>query len=190
MTAKKTGKGTRQVVGSSTFRTFAYLLGGARSLQEAASSLPRGAAHCRVSSVLFAAFAVEACLNHIGEEQLTFWAVVERKLSWADKLQIIADHLGVEIDRGTRPFQTVKQAFGFRDKLAHGRTEHEEISADQVPEINVIPQWLSELASDAMAERVHEDARTIIKLLLEKSGRGDWLAVVSAATYFEGPDEG
>jgi len=53
--------------GTVTFNTYAYLLNGAHSLLRTAQEHSPGSNYCRISAVLFSAFAVEAYLNHIGE---------------------------------------------------------------------------------------------------------------------------
>ena len=148
---------TPKKAGETTFYTYAHLLNGARSLYQSALDHPEGSSHCRVSAVLFSAFAVEAYLNHIGEDQLPFWEFVERKLSWSDKLRLIGSQFGLNIEDGKRPFQTVKKVFAFRDKLAHGKTHHGKIDTRKRGEPPMDPEWLSEFTSDAAVKRALDD---------------------------------
>jgi hypothetical protein len=171
--------------GSSTFYMFEHLRNGAWSLFKSAQEHPEGSGHCRVSAVLFSAFAVEAYLNHIGEEQLSFWGIVERKLSWSDKLSLIASHLGVEIKTDERPFQTVKKVFGFRDKLAHGKTHELAVRRGRGREPDTDPEWLAEFGSDTTVRRAVDDTNALIKVLHEKSGSRHSLGLISSSAYFE-----
>ncbi len=150
------------MVGSADFYTYAHLLHGADSLFKSAKEHPLGSNYCRVAAALFSAFAIEACLNHIGEERLRFWSIVERELRWETKLKLIAQHLDIEIDKGKRPFQTLSTLFRFRNHLAHGRTQivrgtyqdsHD--PGDHKDEAEVMdPEWLKCWYSDDQLQRV------------------------------------
>lgn len=164
-----------RMVGSAEFRTYAYLFNTARSLFLSAKEHRSGSNYCRVSAVLFSAFAVEACLNHIGEEKLPWWDIVEPKLQWENKLQLITQYFSVEIDKGKRPSQTIYKLFKFRNKLAHGKTETVNGSyidaCDCGDQLEVMdPTWLKEWHSNEVIERVLEDTQKFIELLLEKAG--------------------
>lgn len=159
--------------GNATFYTFSYLLNGAWSLLETAKEHRPGCNFCRLSSALFAAFAVEAHLNHVGEIKLPFWNVVERKISWKDKIAIVAQHIGVDVDYGCRPFQSLNTLFAFRDKLAHGRTEQfETMYQGKLLDNNdaMDPKWLRDFWNDALLTRVMYDAREVIRLLHKEAG--------------------
>lgn len=114
-------------------------------------------------------------MNHIGEAKLPFWSIVEPKLSWKAKLELVAQQLGVELDYGHRPFQSLSELFKFRDKLAHGKT----VSAESAYEYhgnpgddfgNLDPEWLKKFCSDEAVCRIREDTLEIIKLLHDKAG--------------------
>jgi hypothetical protein len=104
----------KKAVGTSEFYTFAHLLNGADSLLKSAQEHAIGSGHCRTAAVLFSAFAIEAHFNHIGEQRLSFWSIVEPKLSWRQKLNLIVHHFGIKVDDGKRPFQTLNELFKFR----------------------------------------------------------------------------
>jgi hypothetical protein len=59
-----------RMAGTATFNAFSYLLNGSFSLLETAKEHSPGSNYCRVSAVLFAAFAVEAHLEAIPELDL------------------------------------------------------------------------------------------------------------------------
>lgn len=161
--------------GTVTFNTFSYLLNGAHSLAQSAKDHEVGSNYCRISAVALSAFAIEAHLNHIGEAKLPFWDIVEPKLSWRAKLELIAMQFDVELDFDNRPFQTLSDLFKFRDQLAHGKTKCEEKSyeyrgnrEDDFGSLD--PGWLKKYWSDEAVERVLEDTRQIIALLHTAAG--------------------
>lgn len=161
--------------GTATFNTFSYLLNGAYSLFETAKEHGPGSDYCRISAVLFSAFAVEAHLNHIGEAKLSFWGIVEPKLPWRDKLKLIVQQLGVESDFSKRPFQTIGELFKFRDKLAHGKSKTWDVSyeyrGNPEDDFGILdPEWLKKFWSDDAVERVLADASQIIELFHVKAG--------------------
>lgn len=163
------------MTGTATFNTFSYLLNGAASLLQTAKVHPQGSAHVLVSSALFCAFTVEAHLNHIGEAKLPFWKIVEPKLSWGMKLELIAQHLGIELEYGKRPLQTVGELFKFRDRLAHGKTTTQEVSyecrAGLEDEFSALdPDWLKKFWSEEAVERALADVTQLLKLFHEKAG--------------------
>lgn len=65
---------------------------------------------------------MEAYLNWLGEKLFVHWRYLER-LSPTEKLEVLADRLNVEIDWGSRPWQTHKLLFNFRNTIAHGKPE-------------------------------------------------------------------
>jgi hypothetical protein len=161
--------------GTATFNTFSYLLNGAHSFLLTAKEHSPGSKYCRVSAVLFSAFAVEAHLNHIGEIKLAFWQIVEPKLGWRYKFELIAQQLEIEIDSGKRPFQTLVEVFKFRDRLAHGKTTTQTASYEDRGNPRdgfdcLDPDWLKKYWTDETAERVFEDAREIIERFHMKAG--------------------
>jgi hypothetical protein len=84
--------------------------------QEAASF------HQFMSSIVFTAFTLEAYLNHIGPRLFQCWKDLER-LGPHEKLNLIAEHLRVTINYGTRPWQIMKKLFEFRNTIAHGKSK-------------------------------------------------------------------
>lgn len=183
-----------QMSGSATFNAFSYLFNGAKSLSQTAKEQLSGSNYCRISAALFSAFTIEAHLNHIGELKLPFWAIVEPKLSWRNKIDLIAQHLNVESDFGTRPFQTLIDLFKFRDRLAHGKTktkdttyDYHENGEDEFDALN--PEWLKKFWSDAALDLVIEDTFKVMKLFHEAAGfEEQTLACVSSGEFTEQPD--
>lgn len=94
----------------------------ANTLDKLAREDPKGSFHKYLASILFRAFALEAFLNHLGEEQFKCWADLER-LSPKAKLNIIAENAGVEPKYGSMPWQIVPKLIAIRNKVAHGKNE-------------------------------------------------------------------
>jgi hypothetical protein len=76
-----------------------------------------------LASSVFAAFAFEAFLNHVGGATFKSWGTMERSLSYGAKLALLCERLNVEIDHGREPWQTVKNLFAGRNGVAHGKNE-------------------------------------------------------------------
>lgn len=163
-----------KMAGASTFQSFAYLLNCAGSLAQTAKEHGPGSNHCRVSAIMFCAFAIEAHLNHIGKAKVPFWDIIERGLNWSKKRELIARLLEIEIDLGKRPFQTVDAVFKFRDRLAHGKTTTEDRSYDYhapTDDLDALdPSWLKKYWSDEAVDRALEDTRQSIEVFHIKAG--------------------
>lgn len=71
------------------------------------------------AAIVFFAFAFEAYLNHVGEEEIEFWSEIDR-ISYFKKLTVLQKHLG--FDKAKPSFQTVNELFDIRNNFAHGRT--------------------------------------------------------------------
>lgn len=65
------------------------------------------------------AFLLEAYLNHVGQELISSWRILERH-SPKEKLELIAGEL--KLDRGSAAFGAFDAIFRFRDSFAHGKT--------------------------------------------------------------------
>jgi hypothetical protein len=71
---------------------------------------------------VFAAFSLEAYLNHLGPKRSKCWSGLER-LSVGTKLELILEDLDHRPDFSSRPFQTMKDLLRFRNQVAHGKSE-------------------------------------------------------------------
>jgi hypothetical protein len=125
------------------------------------------------ASMVFSAFTVEACLNHIGANRTTFWSSVERKLSPPDKLDLLANLFGLKIDFSKRPFQTFKRMFRLRDALAHGKTESITEESTQLLREGEHPKmpmtnWEKEI-NLRNAKIYFEDTKAIFQILCDKA---------------------
>ncbi len=165
------------VPASAEFVPFAYLRRAAEMAYQTSMTSRFAARYHRTTAVALTAFTVEALLNHIGEARLLYWDIVERGLSWQQKLDLIARHYGFRPDRGRRPYQTLKDLFAFRDKLVHGKTWRGEatknsggFNASVLPEE---PELFRRFWSDREVKAVLEDVSAVIEDLLSRAGMPD-----------------
>jgi hypothetical protein len=85
------------------------------------------------SMLLNIAFAIEAHANYLleavcpseYEDEKTFFSKGEYR-GTLGKLCFLAKQLDVALDRGSRPFQTIKDLFKWRDLMVHSRIERQE----------------------------------------------------------------
>jgi hypothetical protein len=167
------GTRRKRAAGVSTFFPFVYLHQAALNAWENAKVNENGANYQRVSAVLFAAFAVEAHLNHIGELKIPNWDEFKR-LPWKSKLFLIGNHLSIVPDFAVQPWGTVEEVFNLRDNLAHGKTKAVEIGyerSDFHDDVeNDVLDWLSRYHQDQEIERLLSRSWDAVKLMHEKAG--------------------
>ncbi len=179
--------------GDLTFHTYAYLLHASNSLFLIAKEHAPGSNHARISAVLFSAFAIEAYLNHIGNLKVENWQKLDR-LNWRDKMKIIGEKVGVQVDYGKPPFQAVVLIFQFRDRLAHGRTHQEHVSykfnyVDRQETGHLDPDWLRKYWDDMSVERTLQNVRQIIEKIQAAAGFSLLdLEMVSSGSFSESVD--
>jgi hypothetical protein len=77
---------------------------------------------CMMAGV-FAAFTVEAFLNHLGRLKVPNWDEIERNKGPQEKLVHLATSQRWQLSLGKRPFQTLRRMIFLRNALAHGKSE-------------------------------------------------------------------
>lgn len=117
-------KSKRKVVVSKEreVKTYAEMWHTSHCLLQKGIEDPKGCFHQYMASLVFTAFTLEAYLNHIGPKVFECWGDLER-LAPREKLNKVAEKLQVGIDYGMRPWQVMKHLFGFRNDIAHGKSE-------------------------------------------------------------------
>jgi len=160
---------------------------------EAAETLERGRyLHCQ-SAVVFCAFTLEGYLNHIGALRVKNWDLVERKLSWREKLEFLGRELNTTFDRGKQPFQTMVQAFAFRDHLAHGKSVIEETFSGEYllgthdRDDYLDPEWLTEFQSLDKVKAVLQEMESALRQLQAAAGLDSEPLGLVAEGHAEGP---
>ena len=159
---------------SGTTNTYVYCwIAATRALKQAEARKP-GNLYCCMMAGVFAAFAVEAFLNHIGQRKMRDWANFERRLGPREKLLLLRQVAHWSVDESRRPFQTLQEMFRLRDALAHGKTEtvvkdtvlkQPPRDVDEWPE----PRWKT-LCTVPSVKRMVKDAEAIIRDLAKQSG--------------------
>ena len=129
-----------------------------------------------MASLVFTAFTLEAYLNHIGPKVLKSWAKPER-FGPRKKLKEIAKQLQIVPNYDERPWQVMNQLFGFRNDIAHGKSEVvkdgsnvpiHEFSDDRFGDI-VQTDW-EKYCTEKNARRAREDVAKIVHALNEAGG--------------------
>lgn len=92
-------------------------------LLKAGQQQREGSTHQFRASLVFRAFALEAFLNWLGQLLIPHWKYLER-LKPREKVDLLAELVNVKADYGSRPWQIMRDLFGFRNDIAHGKPEN------------------------------------------------------------------
>jgi hypothetical protein len=172
-----------------TVYTFAYLRNISYTCLKKAKAEEKGSSNLIASSMVFSAFSFEAYLNHLGSHVTDFWNIIERKLSPKEKLETLGSILKMNIDYGSRPFQTFNRMIALRNTLAHGKTEILTENSIQILADGDVPRvpstsWEEEISIDN-ASRYLDDSKEMIQILNSKAGIEDfYLFVPEEANWF------
>jgi hypothetical protein len=116
---------------------------------------------------MMTAFTFEAYMNYVGPKVEPGWSDFESSSTLA-KFRQIALRLNYTLDFSRRPFQSVREVFTFRNRMAHPRDEKlkEEYIAtldDYQKDFYSLssPKWLA-IATEANARRCLEDVEAIM----------------------------
>jgi hypothetical protein len=151
--------------------TYAEMWHTSRYLLDKGIEDQKGCYHQFMASLVFTAFTFEAYFNHIGPQLFKCWSDLER-LGPKEKLNVIAERLGVEIEYGKRPWQVMKQLFGFRNDIVHGKSQliklskiipHPKFSDVRLGE-QVRTDW-EKYCTQRNAQKAREDVEAIINEL-------------------------
>ena len=125
-----------------------------------------------LSAIVFETFALEAYLNHYGELKIKHWDIIEKRLRFKEKIQLIAEEVGYQINWGVRPFQNFSAIKKYRDQLAHPKLliEPAKIPLEGGIKLSTEPKNLipfRPLPTKKLAQLYLEDVKGMIKLLYE-----------------------
>jgi len=127
------------------------------------------------ASLLYSAFTLEAFFNTIGATLKLNDEGFDRA-SPGDKLRIIAAKLEVKLDRRSRPYSSLTPLFTFRNAVAHGRQERQNIKQKVDPQWTAL-QMVKSLESEwerycnkANARRAYDDVRQVAADLCDQAG--------------------
>jgi len=144
---------------------------------DAARTAERGRFYFDMAAMLMAFFAYEAYLNFLGEILAPKQWGREREFfreppyqGFEGKAQFIHEQLGLVVNKGNRPHQTVQQLLTLRDTLAHGKPDRFEKVVQHGREVEV-PLFghgrLENQVSAECSERALADIRQVIEALHE-----------------------
>lgn len=160
--------------------TWRSLWTGAQMLQERSRGEESGDWWLTLSAMLLAFAALEAYLNYIGPELCPEeWADEKATFSTGSyrgtlgKLTLLMTHCGIEIDRGRKPWQTLKDLNQRRDQLMHPRSEawDREVTFKDSNELGHIdPQFFS-LADPVFVDEAMAAIQSVCGPLHQAAGR-------------------
>ncbi|MCK4846585.1 MAG: hypothetical protein KAS88_02855 [Deltaproteobacteria bacterium] len=142
---------------------------------------PKGSTYQYMASLIFAAFTLEAYLNHVGylgKEKISSWEDFE-KLSPRKKLNKILYKYNINQNKSERPFETIEKLFDFRNDLAHGKSvymEKEELVSWKSQEESLLGRTVTlkteweKYCSEESAAEAREDVEKIMLLIDEEAG--------------------
>ena len=148
-----------------------WLLAIAKAARASAGASPQGG-DSAIIALTFAAFSIEACLNHCGTRVSATWSEYER-LSPRKKLFLLND-LGrlPQPDISRRPWQSFTAIFDVRDDIAHGK--HRPGAATPTD-----TSW-EKAAEPARLEQLLTDAESIIRELQGRFAPGHSVGLTMA----------
>ncbi len=155
--------------------TYAVMWQTSSSLFDLAAEHGEHSTDAYMASMCFAAFTLEAYLNHILKLLFQCWEDLEQ-LRPKEKLNLIAEKMGIEIRYGERPWQTIKDVFKVRNELAHGKPvtlrmtledPDVEYTEDQAKE-ELRTIWEKD-CTQANVARARADVERILRTLHEKA---------------------
>ena len=161
------------VEGTRNVYTFSVLSNASYCSLELAKESEEGQLHNCMFSMLSAAFAVEAYLNHLGQARFgrREWSGIGRSMSINAKLRVLAKLINYDLNFGTRPCQTFSKMFKYRNRMVHAETEILPYEKEQeyVPRKGPAdPEtWWEQATTLETAERFYRDARCLINQLNE-----------------------
>jgi hypothetical protein len=154
--------------------TYAELWHTSWSFLKQGQNQEKGSFHQFMGSLVFTAFSLEAYFNHIGPRVFRNWEALER-LAPQDKLDILAEKIDLHVDYGKRPWGIMKELFGFRNDIAHGKSI--KISEEQNVPLGKEDDFMRGFAKTKWekfctrknAERARKDVEEMVKALHAKA---------------------
>jgi len=166
-----------EIKSEQTIFVYVYFYKGAKFALEQAQSTEEGSFYNCLNSNLLSALCFEAFLNHVGQERLSYWNTIERKLNPLEKLEILQHELKLTIDYSRRPFQTIKEIIQFRNFLAHGKTETLKVKEIQKlkkeDKLKYPESFWQKNCKISISEKYLIDVEEYIKVIYAKAGLGE-----------------
>jgi hypothetical protein len=116
-------------------------------------------------------------LNHLGDRLLKFWPEIE-SIKVMEKYAVLCKQLSLSPDFSSRPYQTLRNLFKFRNAIAHGKSqileETKEVSSQDDPYEHTPKAHWEEYCTLENAKRAKEDVSAVIKELHVAAGLGEY----------------
>lgn len=153
----------------------AYNRSAATFFLKLAESQPDGEFYSSNASLIFSAFTLEAFLNTLGAKLKLEGEEYERA-SPDDKLRTIEAKLDFKPNRRSRPYSTLTSLFKFRNAVAHGRHERQNVKQKVDPQWTAL-QMVTSLETEwerycrkAIARKAYDDVHQIATDLCYRAG--------------------
>ena len=165
----------RLTQGEREIQTFAVLFNGCKLALELAREKRVWHFYDCMSSMVGAAFALEAYLNHLGQARFgkKEWEKIERGMGAESKLRVLAKLVNYNLNFGRRPCQTFADIFKYRNAIVHARTEtlpfEEQVYVLTEGPAEPKPRWEQATTLDT-AERFYKDAWELVRQLHKAAG--------------------
>ena len=134
-----------------------------------------GSYHQFLASLVFAAFATEAFLNHVGPLVHPSWSGLDYAPS-RKKLNAITSALNIPVNFEARPWKIFPELIGIRNTIAHGRSEELEDEIAMSPDayeaalgIMVEADWQS-YSTQAKVEHARQEIEALFRIIWLKAG--------------------
>ena len=100
-----------------------------------------------ITAQVMCSFTLEAAVNYLGQKLIENWQIIERGLSVKQKIILIAEFSGFDVDFGSEPFQYLTEMVRFRNDIVHARPsstfsndiQDHQIDSDGFPKVSTIP---------------------------------------------------
>lgn len=114
--------------------------------------------HVQLSCVIFCAFLIEARVNFVGSKALNDgWPEMA---SFGEKLKLLLTVLKLNLDKGSRPLQSIHNVMKLRNKIAHGKPKEVEASFQSQSEPSIWDThrhgWEDEVSPDNVRRYIED----------------------------------
>ena len=162
-----------------TCKTYAALLHTGQSLLRMAEKLEDGRVLLLQAAKVFSFFALEAYLNHIGDEEVEKWDTYQH-FPFNSKIKVVAQALGMEGSLDNLLMTHISSLRIFRNDMAHGKTlvRTETIKTKDEPNFNDMWKIFShETITIQDVQKDYSVVKEVIELFNSKRNRPDPLVL-------------
>ncbi|KAA3609679.1 MAG: hypothetical protein D8M58_21540 [Calditrichaeota bacterium] len=120
--------------------------------------------HYIMTSMLFCSFTIEAYINHVGNTRLNFWGSIKKNIGPQEKLEILASIFNYKLDKGKKPFQTLKSIIKFRNLMVHAQSEVISDYTDKNNPETPLSNW-EKMVTQKNAENYSNDTIEMLRII-------------------------